>query len=82
MSHLIQIGNSQGIRIPKALIQQAGLVDAELTLKVVPEGLLITPNHQPRQGWNKAYQTMHEAQDDKLLIKNIGNRFDEEDWEW
>ncbi|CAN5447473.1 hypothetical protein BH24DEI1_BH24DEI1_14940 [soil metagenome] len=54
MAALIQIGNSKGVRIPKALIEQAGLGNSELELKVVRGGLLIRPVKQPRQGWGEA----------------------------
>jgi len=53
MTHLIKIGNSQGIRIPKPIIEQAHLVGKELELKVVNEGLLISPSKKPREGWEQ-----------------------------
>jgi len=54
MAQLIQIGNSKGIRIPKALIEQAELENKELELKLVKEGLLIKTVSQARQGWQEA----------------------------
>ena len=54
MAELIQIGNSKGVRIPKTLIEQAGLENGELELKVVRGGLLIKPVRQARQGWGEA----------------------------
>ena len=54
MAELVQIGNSKGVRIPKALIEQAGLEGSELELRVVRGGLLIKPVRQPRQGWDEA----------------------------
>ena len=54
MAELIQIGNSKGVRIPKTLIEQAGLEHGELELKVVRGGLLIKPVKRPRQGWGEA----------------------------
>jgi len=59
MPHLINIGNSQGIRIPKAVINQAGLEKVELVLTVVPEGLLISPVQAKRQGWAEACKSMN-----------------------
>jgi len=56
MTELIQIGNSKGVRIPKALIEQAGLEDTELELRVTKQGLLIKPVKQPRQGWKEAIE--------------------------
>ena len=57
MSKLIQIGNSQGIRIPKVIVKQAGLEGADLELKVVPQGLLIKPFKQARDNWREAIKT-------------------------
>lgn len=51
MTHLVSIGNSQGVRIPKILIKQARLENAELSLKVVDNGLLISPVKKPRANW-------------------------------
>ena len=50
MAHLIKIGNSQGIRIPKPLIEQAQLQGKELKFQLVAGGLLITPESAPRAG--------------------------------
>jgi len=51
MTHIVKIGNSRGIRIPKPLIEQAKLEGKELDLQLVNDGLLITPKKQPRDGW-------------------------------
>jgi antitoxin MazE len=57
MPQLIQIGNSRGIRIPEALIQQAGLEDMELEFALVKDGLLIKPvRYRVHQGWEKQVQ--------------------------
>ena len=51
---LIKIGNSQGIRIPKSLIQQAHLENTNLELEVLDNGLLIKPvNNIQRESWKK-----------------------------
>lgn len=48
---LIRIGNSQGIVLPKKLLQQYRL-NGEVELRPTPEGLLIVPVVQAaRQGW-------------------------------
>lgn len=57
MAHLVKIGNSQGIRIPKPLIQQAHLEGKELDIQVVNQGILVTPSKKPREGWKTAIET-------------------------
>jgi antitoxin MazE len=82
-THLISIGNSKGIRIPKSIIKDAGLENAELELKVLPEGLLITSVCKVRQGWAEACQILHDSGEDKLLLdKPFANQFDKDEWEW
>ena len=51
MPKIIQIGNSQGIRIPKPIIALAELEDKELEYVVMDSGLLITPQKKVRLGW-------------------------------
>jgi antitoxin MazE len=53
---IIRIGNSQGIVLPKKLLQQYHLA-GEVDIRPTPEGLLITPITQPaRQGWEAQMQ--------------------------
>lgn len=58
MAHLVKIGNSQGIRIPKPLIQQAHLEGKELDIQVVNQGILVTPSKKPRENWKKTIETI------------------------
>ena len=51
MPKIIQIGNSQGIRIPKPIIALAELEDKELEFVVINSGLLITPQKKVRVDW-------------------------------
>lgn len=86
MTRIIQIGNSQGVRIPKALIECANLQGSDLTLELVPEGILITPNKQVRKGWAAAFRaaTLEKShlEKDDIQLQTIKNKFDEEEWEW
>ena len=47
---LVNIGNSQGIRLPKAVIEQAGLTE-ELDLEVNGDSIIIRPRRHPREAW-------------------------------
>ena len=51
MAKIIQIGNSQGIRIPKPIIALANLQDQELDFVVMDSGLFITPEKKVRLHW-------------------------------
>ncbi len=67
MAHLVKIGNSQGIRIPKPLVEQARLEGKELKLQLVSEGLLITPEKEARDGWKEAIEKIIAAQGQEVL---------------
>ncbi len=79
---LTRVGNSQGVRIPKALLRLAGIEGQRLELKLVDGGLLLCPAPRPRQGWKEAFQQMHDAGEDQLLPGETGTKLDEAEWEW
>ena len=80
-TRLVRIGNSRGVRIPKPLIEQAGLED-EIELRVVEEGLIIAAARKPRTSWAAAARRLHERGEDGLLDEPTSTRFDETEWEW
>ena len=80
-ARIVRIGNSQGVRIPKLLLEQTGLRD-EVELTVEGSRLVIAPAREPRQGWEEAFAAMHAAGEDVLLDEPISTRFDDEEWEW
>ena len=47
---IIRIGNSKGIRLPKPLLEQVGLV-SEVDLEVRDGALVISPAEPLRAGW-------------------------------
>ena len=84
MTTLIQIGNSQGIRIPKAIIEQAHLKDKVLEFKIIDEGLLIQPLKKPRQGWKKQFEKAQSADNTNEIDKKWLDAplVEDEEWEW
>ncbi len=69
ITKLTRIGNSRGIRIPKALIEQAGLTDeGELELIARDGEILIANIRKPRAGWAEAYAAA-EARGDLVLTQ-------------
>ena len=80
-TRLVKIGNSQGIRIPKALIEQLGLED-QIELVVEEDHLEIHRGAKAREGWAEQFRKMAEAGDDKLIDTGAATAWDEEEWEW
>lgn len=81
-AQLIPIGNSQGLRIPKPLIQHCGF-QKTVEIEVKGNQLIISPIPQSRQGWNETFAEMSENQDDRpLLDDSLQHSWDEEEWTW
>ncbi len=62
---LVRIGNSQGIRLPKAIIEQAQLTD-ELDLEVSEGAIIIRSARLPREAWEEAAMSCHASGEDTL----------------
>lgn len=84
-TRIVRIGNSQGIRIPKLLLEQVNLTeDEEVELEVQSEQIVIRPAYEARHGWESAFRAMAERHDDEMLDEEVGSTttWDEEEWEW
>jgi len=81
-SRVVRIGNSQGIRIPKPLLEQIGMLD-DVELEVEDNRIIIRPVSHPRDGWEEAFKCMAREDDDVLVIDDecLKNEWDEE-WQW
>ena len=82
-TNIIRIGNSRGIRIPKALLEQCRLQD-EVELEVVDGHLVVCASTKPRSGWADAFRHMHEHGDDALLDRESlpATQWDKTEWQW
>jgi len=80
-ARLVRIGNSRGLRLPKPLIEEAGLAD-EVDLQVRGGTIVIRPVGRPRVGWAEAAQRAREASHDQVLDAPTETRFDREEWTW
>jgi len=83
-TRIVKIGNSQGVRIPKLLIDQAGLTE-EVALQIEDNRIIISSCNKPRQGWEMQFQRMAEIGDDQLIddttIPHL-TIWDEDEWTW
>jgi antitoxin MazE len=78
---IVRIGNSRGIRIPKAIIDQVGL-GSEVEISVQPDRLIIRPIDRPRYGWEEQFRAMAGHGDDRLLDEPLPTAWDQRDWTW
>jgi antitoxin MazE len=80
-SKVVKIGNSRGIRIPRTLLEQAGLT-GEIEMTVEGNRLIVHAAHQPRAGWAARFAEMAEKGDDHLLDEAVSTQWDQDEWIW
>jgi len=82
-AHIVKIGNSQGIRIPKPLLDQTGIKD-DVELEVDHSRIIIRPVSNPRSGWDDAFKAMAQNGDDVLTDGSdpMSHSWDDEEWQW
>ena len=76
---IIQIGNSKGIRLSKTILEKYDIKD---TVEVILEKgfIVLKPKATPRKGWDKAFQKMHDRGDDNLLMDDVFEDENTEEW--
>jgi len=79
--NIIPIGNSKGIRIPKAILQQCHIKEC-VEVEIENGKIVIRPYFEkPRKEWEKAFKKMHDNKDDQIIINdNLDLEF--KDWRW
>jgi antitoxin MazE len=81
-ARVIKIGNSQGLRIPKPILEQTGIMD-DVEIEVEKNQIIIRPVRNAREGWDAAFKSMCEKGDDEPIIEDtISNLWDEDEWQW
>jgi antitoxin MazE len=79
-AQIIRIGNSQGIRIPKTLIED-GKLSGEVELELHEDGILIRSLRKPRANWDSAFKAVAEVDDDQP-VSDAGTDFEKKEWQW
>lgn len=84
-TRLAKLGNSHGFRVPRPLLEAAGIQDA-VTIEVRNDEIVIRREldpTDPRANWDEEFRQM--AQRDAAAVESVldfPNRFDQEDWQW
>ncbi len=60
---LIRIGNSRGIRLPRALLDKYGWGDS-LVLEETKDGVLLSGTKRKELSWKETYRTMAASNED------------------
>ena len=81
-TRLVKIGNSQGVRIPKLVLDQLNL-PLDLELEVQDDHLIVRPSSRPREEWAEQFRQMAERRDDRLLDPDLTlTEWEATEWQW
>ena len=77
-SKLVRIGNSMGVRLPKTVLEEAGIT-GPLTITVELGAVVIRASDRPRAGW---VESILKYGPPEIIDDPHPTRFDEDEWEW
>jgi len=82
-TRIVKIGNSQGVRIPKLLLERSNLAE-EVELQAHDNQITIRSAREPRQGWGSEFRAMAAQGHDELLDNESlpQTRWDVDEWQW
>nr|WP_287939544.1 AbrB/MazE/SpoVT family DNA-binding domain-containing protein [Algoriphagus sp.] len=78
-ANIIKIGNSKGVRLSKTILEKYEIGE-KVEVILEKDQIILRPIKQPRQGWAEAFKKMHENGDDELLIPDVFEDEDLEEW--
>ena len=76
---IIAIGNSKGIRLSKTLVEKYNIKD-KMELILEKDYIILKPKSSARNGWEKSFKKMHENGDDKLIMPDVFDDENLEEW--
>ena len=76
---IIQIGNSKGLRLSKKILETYNIQD-KVELILEKGKIILKPIDSPRQGWDDAFKQMAKNTDDALLIQDVFEDENLEEW--
>jgi antitoxin MazE len=77
---LVRIGNSKGLRLPKAVVEACGL-ENDVLLEARRGRLIVKPAAAPRRDWDQRFQRVR-ARPGDALIETPPSSWDRTEWEW
>lgn len=76
---IIKIGNSKGLRLSKTILDKYNIKDkVEIILEMGQ--IILRPIEVPRKNWENAFEKMHKEGDDKMLMNDVFNDENFEEW--
>jgi antitoxin MazE len=76
---IIKIGNSKGLRLSKTILEKYNIKD-KVELILEKGQIILKPIKLPRKNWEKEFKKMSEKGDDKLLMNDVFEDENLEEW--
>jgi antitoxin MazE len=76
---IIQIGNSKGLRLSKTILEKYNIKD-KVEIILEKGHIILRPIEAPRKDWETAFEKMSKEGDDKMLMNDVFNDEDFEEW--
>ncbi len=76
---IIKIGNSKGLRLSKTILEKYNIKD-KVELILEKGQIILKPIEKPRRNWDKAFEKMRMEGDDKLLMTDVFEDENLDEW--
>ncbi|MDQ7916170.1 AbrB/MazE/SpoVT family DNA-binding domain-containing protein [Mesonia sp. MT50] len=76
---IIKIGNSKGLRLSKTILEKYNIKD-KVEMILEKGQIILKPIDKPRENWEQAFKKMRENVDDKLLLSDVFEDENLEEW--
>jgi antitoxin MazE len=76
---IIKIGNSKGLLLSKTILEKYNIKD-KVELILEKGQIILKPIEEPRKDWGKAFEKMRSNDDDKLLMSDVFDDENLEEW--
>ena len=76
---IIKIGNSKGLRLSKTILEKYNIKDKVQIILEMGQ-IILKPIETPRKNWDVSFEKMHQEGDDTLLITDVFEDEDFEEW--
>jgi antitoxin MazE len=81
-TQLIQIGNSKGVRLPKAIIEQCKL-EKDVEIEINNNKLILYSESKVRKGWAESFKKMNKNTEDSMIFPDtMQSDWDDSEWVW
>jgi antitoxin MazE len=76
---IIKIGNSKGLRLSKTILEKYNIKE-KVELILEKGQIILRPIEKPRKNWENEFKKMRLNEDDKLLMNDVFDDENLEEW--